>query len=136
MQNKFGLKDFILTVLIILVGVSVWMSMVQDDRKWEELKGTESKIKEIESHLARIQQTLDRGVAVANPGGAASPANPTQPTSSTGPDDSWARDGVEVTRSKPWGFETDPYDQDGFESGGVFTEMLEGQPPKITPSSP
>lgn len=129
MQNKFGLKDFILTVLIILVGASVWLSMVQDDRKWERLKGTEYKISEIETHLARVQQALDRGIAVQTPANAPGGAGTPAPAS----DADWARPGFEVTRSRPWGFTTDPYEQEGFESGGEFTEMLEGQPPKITP---
>lgn len=132
MQNKFGLKDFIITVLIVLVGVSVWLSMVQDDRKWKRLDGTEYKIKEIETHLARIQSTLDRGVPVNAVQATGSPAQ-TNTTSAASTDDAWAKPGYEVTRGKPWGFETDPYAQEGFEAGGGFTEMLEGQPPKITP---
>ena len=34
MQNKFGLKDFVLLVAVILVGVITFLNMNQSDRLW------------------------------------------------------------------------------------------------------
>ncbi len=157
MQNHFGLKDFITLILLIIVGVSIWLGMVQDDRKWRDLQTTTAQLSGIESTLARVQRQLDTagsagspastqlaamearladiqkrletGVAVA--GTAPGTSTSTAPTPTTGA--AWAREGVEVEYATPWDFSTDPYLQDGFRAGGEFTEIFEGQPSKITP---
>lgn len=144
MQNKFGLKDFVLLVLVILVGGSVWLSMFQEDRRWNELQRAEARLSEIDANVARLQRQmdsaeirdelsairdrLDSGVMVSSDGTAAgsSPRNPAALPS-------WAEPGYEVTSTGPWSFETDPYADEAVEVGGVFTEFFEGQPPKITP---
>jgi hypothetical protein len=48
MQNKFGLKDFVLLVLVIGVGVLTFMNMAQVDRKWVQDQGLEHKITELQ----------------------------------------------------------------------------------------
>lgn len=141
MQSKFGLKDFVLLVVMLLVGLSVWLKMVQDDRRWNELREADARISEIEANVARVQRLLDAddtaaqleaildqlesGVVVS--GQRASGDEPGVPT----PD--WARPGIEVVSTGPWDFNSDPYEFEAVEVGGVFTEFFEGQPPKITP---
>mgnify|MGYP001432682936 FL=1 len=156
MQNKFGLKDFIVLVILLAVGLSLWLGMVQDDRKWKELRSTQAQLNSIESSLARIQRQLDTpandrsqldaiedaladiqrqldaGVAVAR--------NTTEPDvrerpvrPPAGGATAWAREGVPVTVATPWDFSVDPYEQDDFHPGGEFIEIFEGQPSKITP---
>jgi peptide/nickel transport system substrate-binding protein len=41
---------------------------------------------------------------------------------------------VPVEWQEPWGFASDPASKPGFSEGGEFTEIFEGQPPKITPN--
>lgn len=140
MQSKFGLKDFVLLVVMIIVGLSVWLKMVQDDRRWNELKQAETRIAEIDANLARLQresnaadlrdeltairQRLESGVIVSGQGGnAGGPAGLP----------SWAKEGYEILSTGPWTFVTDPFDDEGVEVGGEFIEFFEGQPPKITP---
>lgn len=160
MQNRFGLKDFVVLVLLLVVGVSVWLGMKQDDRKWKEMQVTKSQLTSIESSLARIQRDMDRGAGRS--GGDSATAeqlaeiesrlaeiqsrleagvvvgsgDPTAPRTASprGPaTPSWARPGVKVVQAAPWDFTTDPYEMDGFRAGGEFTEIFEGQPSKITP---
>ncbi len=129
MQNRFGLKDFLTLALIVALGVVVLMSMIQEDRRWKELGDTEAKLDDIRSQMARIQRTLDTGVIAApQAGGRSGQAGQPAPR-----DESWAKEGFEVTWSQPWDFTTDPTAQEGFTVGGVFTEIFEGQPPKLTP---
>lgn len=128
MQNKFGLKDFIFLVLLLGVGLSLWLGMVQDDRKWKELRTTQSQLNSIESSLARIQRQLDTGIAVARPA-----ADPGVPSGGSAVRPAWAREGVPVVVATPWDFSVDPYEQEGFTPGGEFIEIFEGQPSKITP---
>jgi peptide/nickel transport system substrate-binding protein len=140
MQNKFGLKDFVLLVLLLLVGVSVWMSMLQDDRRWNELRQAETRLSEIDANLARLQRQMDAGdigaqleeirqqlaSGVVVSGGAAQPGSPAGLPA-------WAKEGYEVQTTGAWDFNTDPFDDENVETGGEFTEFFEGQPPKITP---
>lgn len=141
MQNKFGLKDFVLLVLVLLVGGSVWLSMIQEDRRWKELGRAEARLAEIDANVARLQRQmdsgeimselatirdrLDSGVMVASGGSAATGTGAGRP--------GWAKPGFEVESTGPWVFTNDPYDDDNVEVSGVFTEFFEGQPPKITP---
>lgn len=132
MQSKFGLKDFVLMMLVVLVGLGVWIKMFQDDRAWGAMQENKAKLREIEQQLARLQRSLDAGVIAAPVSGPS--ARPAGSAAGSAPGSfPWAREGVEVTISQPWTYSTDPYEQEGFEEGGRFTELLEGQPPKLTP---
>ena len=156
MQNKFGLKDFIVLVILLGLALSVWLSMVQDDRKWKELRSTQAQLNSIESSLARVQRQLDTatvdqaqldaiesgladiqrqlaaGVAVVQSEADAEVPDASITTTRRAPT-SWAREGVPITVATPWDFSVDPYKQEGFTPGGEFVEIFEGQPSKITP---
>ncbi len=131
MQNRFGLKDFITLVLLLAVGVSVWLGMVQDDRKWRRMSDLDGRIEGMEKQLAAVQRAVDelvtRPVTVVGPAQAASGE-----TAASGRDESWARPGVTVTWSPPLDFTTSPYDDPNHSVGGEFVEIFEGQPPVIT----
>ena len=51
MQNRFGLKDFVLLLSVGIVGVLVILAMIQSDRGWEKLSLMESKVGELERFL-------------------------------------------------------------------------------------
>lgn len=60
MQNRFGVKDFFLFLLVIAVLVAVLLGIVQTDRQWKE-------ITIIRDGLQEIQDRLATGVQVGGP---------------------------------------------------------------------
>lgn len=123
MQNRFGIKDFVLMVMVLVVGVLVFLSMMQRDREWEQVQDVKAKVGGLEKQLARIEGTLEGGVTMAAGASAAAVR-----------DDSWIVPGVPVEWQPAWDFVTDPRTQAGFEVGGEFTETFEVQPAKLTPN--
>lgn len=144
MQSKFGLKDFVLLVAVLIVGGLTLLAMIQSDRQWERLKNTEGKLSEIESGMARLQRQLDRsdvsdrldaiaeqlssGVVVQ--GG--SPGNAQQAGTSPSGSVSWTRPGVEVLTTGDWRLNNDPFENEDLRTGGQFIELFEGQPAKLS----
>lgn len=138
MQNNFGLKDLIVIALILGLFVSVWVSIYQDDRRWKRTEEANSKLEALEKQIVRLEQEVTRRpVVVAPQGGTRTPADgPSgEPTTAEAKPVStdWLREGVEMTISEPWTFTNDPRNDPGFVSGGEFTEIYEGQPPKLSP---
>ena len=131
MQNKFGLKDFVLMVLIALVGVLTFMNMKQGDRQWKQNQDIASKVGTVEQQLAKLERNLQSGNISISSGGSTSGGNTgTEPKR----DESWAREGgVPVQWQKAYGFASEPFEMEGFQLGGEFTEVFEAQPQKITP---
>ncbi|MFM9996785.1 MAG: ABC transporter substrate-binding protein [Phycisphaerales bacterium] len=127
MQNRFGLKDFVLLVLVLATGGSVWLAMVQEDRRWTEVHAMNERLKQQEGAIVRLERTLERGGEPA----AQPPPLTTAPPG--GRDESWARPGVPVDWQPPWGFVNDPRDKPGYRPGGEFTEVFTVQPAKLTP---
>lgn len=128
MQNKFGLKDFVLMVLVGIVGLIVILTMRQDDRRWEQNETIVSKIDSIEQQLARLEAKLETGIVVSNNAG----SNTGGSTASR--DESWVRDpNVKVVWFDMPGFASDPRDDDDYRIGGTFLETFEAQPAKLTP---
>src|SRR5215469_15590598 len=80
MQNRFGFKDLILTVLLVLLIAVVLLGMKQLDRQWFALQTLQDQGKEQTRLLAQISRSLDdmaaNGISVS--GGSAT----TQPTAS------------------------------------------------------
>src|SRR5689334_3391042 len=72
MENRFGVKDFVLMLLLVVLIVSVWLGMKQYDRQWEAVRGIEQSLKD-------IQRTLARGVAVNTGGGGTSVGSASRP---------------------------------------------------------
>jgi peptide/nickel transport system substrate-binding protein len=133
MQNRFGVKDFLLLVLVAAIGVLVLLSMKQRDREWEQLMKIREKLAQIESaaasggsnvDLSGVVNELKQFAASAASAGAAAPV---------GREESWARPGVPITWPKRYAYGNDPKSVPGFKTGGEFTELFEAQPQKITP---
>lgn len=51
MQNRFGVKDFFLFLMMIAVLVSVWLAITETDRQWEEIHIVKQKVEDIEGRL-------------------------------------------------------------------------------------
>lgn len=140
MQNRFGLKDFVLLVLVLVLIVSVWLKMVQSDRHWEKAQDIVGKLGQLESQVSRLEGKIDAGIRVAP--GASAPTQPaggtaqqaSRPAQSSGPrDESWARPGVPVKWQPMPAFNSDPFAVAGAADGGEFTEIWEAQTKVLTP---
>jgi len=157
MQNRFGLKDFVLFVLIGALGIGIVLSMFQRDRGWEEVQKIKGKIENQEQMLSRIEQAakggaqpagvaelheqlqqlnarLDAVAAAAQSGSikATDLSNAGGPAASGQPE--WARPDVPVKSFPTRTFATDPRTLPGYRTGGEFTEVYEAQTKKITPN--
>ena len=135
MQNKFGLKDFVLFLFVAAVGVIATLSMIQNDRGWKKGDLIEAKVGSVEQQLARLEAKIDEGVAVTSmvgmPSGSSAAGNP-QSGGSAVTDDLLSIP-LEVQRFPRPTFTSDPRGNDDFRLGGVFTEIFEAQPDKVTP---
>lgn len=68
MENRFGLRDFIIAVLLVLVIISVWIGMMQFDRQWKVVQTIDQKISQQTRDLSEIRRQLEQGVAVSTKG--------------------------------------------------------------------
>lgn len=59
MQNRFGLKDFVVVVLLLAVGVSVWLGMVSNDRKWKRFLQQAEKLGTIEQQSIQTDRRVE-----------------------------------------------------------------------------
>ena len=136
MQNRFGLKDFVLLAVLLATLGSVWLSMVQKTRMELTQQDAKAKLAEIEQQVAQLSRKVEKGfeqlpqaaLDAAAAGGARASAGQPAPAA-----DGWARPGVKVERWPSPRPESDPEGQPGFALGGEFTELFEAQPAKLTP---
>lgn len=128
MENRFGLRDFVLLMAVLVVGLSVWLAMFQRDREWGQLQAISGQLERVERQLARMSAMLERGMVLGT-----APAGADGLPVSQGRDESWARPGVKIEWQAPWTFVTDPRLDPRYQSGGTFTEIFEAQPAKLTP---
>lgn len=148
MQNRFGLKDFVLFLLIIGLGVVLVLQMIQHDRSWGRMQDVLSKVTSLESQLNRVEEKFDKGVAAAAPpsapaavsggpstgaGASAAVSAPSAPASPSTRDESWARAGAPVQWQPEPVYFTDPSGSQGFKAGGDVTEIFEAQTKVVTP---
>lgn len=145
MQNRFGLKDFVILVAVGIVGVLVLLAMKQKDRDRDLTQTLVSKMTDLERAISRLDSNLSSGITAIPVGapagtsasGAGTPGAITSaPASTPAPgvrDESWGRPGVPIEWQPPWRAATDPRASPLFRMGGTFTELFEAQPAKITP---
>lgn len=91
MENRFGVKDFFLFLIITALLVSVWIGMKQYDRQWTELQSIRSRLDSQATDLRDIQSTLSRGVRTANPNATSSTTQPTTSAFGDPADDPFSR---------------------------------------------
>ena len=63
MQNRFGLKDVFVVVLLLATLASVWLSMVQKTRIELAVDGLRVKLGEMERQAALFQREVEKGFA-------------------------------------------------------------------------
>lgn len=134
MQNKFGLKDFVLLVMIVIVGVMVFAAMWQEDRRWdrviaieEHISNLEGQVSSVESRVRSVDDRLAEGVVALKTDDA-----PAGSGLSRVADDSWARPGIPIEHQGPYTLASDPRQLPDFRAGGEFFEVFEAQPAKLT----
>ena len=130
MHNRFGIKDFLVVLLLLALLATQWFSMIQRDRQWPVLQGVAEQLKIVDERLAGVEARLAQGLPTAAQTSGASGA---PQTAIAMRDESWARPGVPVQWQPEPGFANDPAKVPGFKVGGEWVEVFEGQPQKLTP---
>src|SRR4051812_17758865 len=67
MENRFGIKDFFLFALLLVVIAMIVLSMTQVDRQWKSIQALQEQSRQQGRDLIEIRRTLAEGVAVSNP---------------------------------------------------------------------
>lgn len=161
MQNKFGLKDFVLIVLILILGVFMLLNIKEGDRRWTKTQELLNKVGTVEQQVAKLDRNIQQGEIAtkevldgvktvenqladldgrlssgafsidASGEGSASSGTNTVGGNSRG---SWARPGgVPIEWQSKFDFAYEPYDLDGYRLGGEFVEAFPAQLSKLTP---
>ncbi len=115
MDNRFGIKDFFLFLLVCVLIVIVLLAMKQYDRQWDELRSIRSRLEGQARDLRDIQDALARGVVADNRNGGGG--------ATTLPAD--ARDPffrIRAAQLKP-----------GYARGDWLVDLFPGQVAKLTP---
>jgi peptide/nickel transport system substrate-binding protein len=124
MENRFGVKDFILFVLLaLLIGVVV-LAMLQYDRQWTDVQKIRDQLAEQGRDLRDLQRSIARGVTFNSQGGAGTLATGSRIASTNpadyGKDDPFAR--IKAARANPT-----------YAEGDWLVDVAMGQIAKLTP---
>jgi peptide/nickel transport system substrate-binding protein len=127
MENRFGVKDFILFLLLTVLIGAVLLAMRQYDRQWSDIQAIRDRLDDQSRDLRDLQRTLARGVNVA--GGAG--------VSTTGPDTSAASypstDPAFYGKDDPFARQKAARAMEGFAEGDWVVDTSMGQIAKLTP---
>ena len=131
MENRFGFKDFVLTVLLIVLIVVVLLGMKQLDRQWDAMQSMQRQGIEQTTQLSAIRRLLDD---ISNNGIAMSPSQnsvgPTTSQSTTNP----SQTSVVTTRyPDPFGNLKQAEKGPDFARGDWLVDNLGTKLKKITP---
>ncbi|QNN22206.1 ABC transporter substrate-binding protein [Planctomycetales bacterium ZRK34] len=58
MENRFGLKDLFVIILLILLILSVWLAMKQFDRQWKDVQEVKTSVGELTGEQARLRNQI------------------------------------------------------------------------------
>ncbi len=160
MQNKFGLKDFVLMVLVVLVGVFTLLNIKEGDRRWEKTQELLNKVGTVEQQVAKLDRNFKENQAVTRDvltkiddvgaqlsnlesmlasgelriDPSARPSLQSNAGTRSRSSESWARSGgVPIQWQPKIEFASEPYDMEGYRLGGEFTEVFGAQLSKLTP---
>lgn len=129
MQNRFGIKDFVVIVLLLAILTTLWLSMVQRDRQWPLLQALEEQGRNLDARILSLDEKIRAGIPIS-PSGNVGASNLSVGAAR---DQSWARPGIAVNWQPAPAFPNDPSKVPGYKVGGEFVEVFEGQPSKVTP---
>ncbi len=73
MEKRFGIKDLVLIVLLVALLISVWLSMTQFDRQWEDVRQLKTQVGQLiteqaqtRNRVAELQGLIEQGVTVSS----------------------------------------------------------------------
>ena len=66
MEKRFGVKDFLLFAVLLMVLISIWLMMFQVDRQWEFIAKVEKQIEEQGKDLSELRRQIRMGGALDN----------------------------------------------------------------------
>jgi peptide/nickel transport system substrate-binding protein len=66
MDNRFGFKDFVYSLLLVALLVSVWLAMKQYDRQWQTMQDSRRQMTELSQALTQLGKDVQ---AMARPAG-------------------------------------------------------------------
>jgi peptide/nickel transport system substrate-binding protein len=69
MENRFGVKDFFLFLVLGVLIVLIVLGMFQYDRQWALIQETNRQLTELTGDVARVRQRLEQGAIAAGPAG-------------------------------------------------------------------
>jgi peptide/nickel transport system substrate-binding protein len=134
MPNRFGVRHALLALLLLGLGVSVWLNMLQLDRVWARMGEIKAAQARLEESIVRLERASTNPVPAAPTPHAAASANPTAPPEIVAmafPD--WGRPGVPARGTEqPFPVRLGSVSADGA-IGGTVTEGLELDVEYITP---
>ncbi|HEX7009402.1 MAG TPA: peptide-binding protein [Phycisphaeraceae bacterium] len=84
MDNRFGFKDLVFTLLLAVFIISVWLAMKQMDRHGDVLRSIDQKLTDQTRDLARLRRLLDQGSLALNARHSSNPGPATQGSSDQG----------------------------------------------------
>lgn len=94
MDNRFGIKDAALILLLVIVIAMLGLKMVQDDRQWKRFGELQTAITEQTRDTASMRRLLQEGIAIRPSNG-----GDVTPTTTDGPGDPFAR--IKAARQAP-----------------------------------
>ncbi len=116
MENRFGIKDFFLFLLLGTILVLIVVAMFQFDHQWDRIVKLDDRVKAQDADLRSIKESLSRGITVANASGSGG-ATTSNPSDDDGP---FSR--ILAARKLP-----------DYASGGVLIDAFGNSVSKLTP---
>lgn len=111
MENRFGFRDLVLSVLLVALMASVWLGMKQVDRQWAELRSINELLGQQTRQLSQLQRRIEEGIVVSHGPPTANPVTTQDPF-----------DGVDTAQANP-----------DYALGDWLVEAFGVKPPKLTP---
>ena len=81
MENRFGIKDFFLFALLVIVVAMIGLAMYQFDRQWKVVQTIQTDNRQLADDINRLQRKIESGIVVsgspsAGGGGGETPTDP------------------------------------------------------------
>ncbi len=129
MENRFGFRELVISVLLAAMIVSVWLAMVEFDRQGVQLREMSEQIKEQTHDLAQVHRMLAEGIQAMAPVVPAN-SNPIAAASTTQPDELGVWVGADIDPFRRIKFaEKMP----GYTVGDNFVDAFGVLPDNLTP---
>ena len=113
MNNRFGFKDLVVCTMLAVLLVTVWLTMKQYDRQWDELKSIRQQMVQQTQELTRIRRMLAEGVQFSSK---------SSPRGGTDTDLGDPFEGIKKAQANP-----------DYARGDWLVEAFGVNPPKLTP---